>query len=1329
MRTEVGPDALASFHPTLATWFRATLGAPTAPQRRGWPAIAAGGHVLIAAPTGTGKTLAAFCIALDGLLRQGAELEDATTVVYVSPLKALSNDVQKNLHGPLAALRELDPSLPEVRVLVRTGDTPAHERARMTRRPPHVVVTTPESLYLLLTSLGGRAILRTVRTVIVDEIHAVLGSKRGAHLALSLERLSHLARGERGPDAEVQRIGLSATQKPLADVGRFLVGQDRTCTLIDAGHLRHLDLDLLPPDAPLEAVCSTDTWNEIYARIAGLVAEHRTTLVFVPTRKLAERAGARLGELLGKDVVRSHHGSLSKERRLEAEQRLKAGDLRALVATGSLELGIDIGEVDLVVQIGVPPSIATFLQRAGRAGHGPSRVPKARLAPLTTDELVAAMALLRAVDAGELDRTPQPDAPRDVLAQQIVAASVHDAWDEADLFALCRRAWPYRALDTERFESVLTLLTRSDPRRALLHRDQVNRTVRATKRARLVALASAGVIPDRGEYRVVLDPEGLHIGSVDEDFAIEATVGDVFQLGNASWRVLKIAQGTLRVADAGGVPPSLPFWFGEAPARTRELSAAIDRTRAGMSQPASGHPEPGERAFDPAANAQIRAYLEAGRHALGAMPSRTCVVLERFFDDSGGTQLVMHAPFGARINRALGLALRKRFCRSFGFELQAAADEDSILLSLGPMHAFELEEVFTYLHPDTAEGVLVQALLAAPMFEARWRWNATTSLLVERGSGGKKVPTPLQRIRAQDLLAQAFPQVLACGENLPPGDLPVPFDHPLVAQTIDDCLHEAMDVDGFLGVLRGFRDGSIEKRTVDRSSPSPFAEAILAARPYAFLDDAPLEERRSRLVAPRPWDQDLEATVDLDPEAVAQVRAEAWPQPENPEELHEALCWMGFITENEVREADLDQHLATLREAGRVVLREERCYAIEVADLDAKAIARGRLEALGPIADGDLRAFPDAVMRALEADGAVLRVRLAGRSGWCERRLLARIRRLQIERRRVGVQPVSIDAYLGFLARWQRTAPGQQAEGIDGLRDVLLQLQGVEATALDWDRSLLPARVRDYKRTWLAELTMRGELAFGRLWGEGTVTPKRIPVALVPRTALPFWAGLAGGAPAPTSGDAEALLAILTARGACFAADLQTEARLLPHQLERALADLLAQGAITCDSFDALRMLLVPASKRRMPLPLPGRFARLRAEARPTETRTAEARTAEPDQASVEQLATHLLRRWGVVTRRVLDAEPAPFSWRTLLRALRLLELRGDVRGGRFVAGLAGEQFATAAAVTMLRAEREATRPDVTGLAARDPVAVAAAAVIAATRPSAPAHPPVAISR
>ncbi len=1292
----VAADALAAFHPALAAWFRDTLGAPTKPQREGWPAIAAGGHVLIAAPTGTGKTLAAFCMALDGLLRQGEALPDATAVVYVSPLKALSNDVQKNLHGPLAALRARDPSLPDVRVLVRTGDTPAHVRTAMSKRPPHVVVTTPESLYLLLTSEGGRNMLRTVRTVIVDEIHAVLGSKRGAHLALSLERLDHLAGG-------VQRIGLSATQKPLADVGRFLVGEGRTCTLVDAGHLRHLDLDLLLPDAPLQAVCSTETWEEIYARIADLVQAHRTTLVFVPTRKLAERAGARLGERLGKDLVRSHHGSLSKERRLEAEQRLKAGDLRALVATGSLELGIDIGDVDLVVQIGVPASIATFLQRSGRAGHGPARVPKARLAPLTTDELVAAMALLRAIDAGELDRTPQPDAPRDVLAQHLVAACVAEAWSEDALLALCRRAWPYRALDAQRFGAVLAMLTRTDPRRALVHRDRVNRTVRATKRARLVALGSAGVIPDRGEYRVVLDPEGLHVGSVDEDFAIEASVGDVFQLGNASWRVLRVSMGTLRVADAGGVPPSLPFWVGEAPARTRELSAAIDKTRAALGEPAAG-----DRGFDAAASEQARAYLQAGRDALGAMPSRTCVVLERFFDDSGGTQLVLHAPFGARINRALGLALRKRFCRSFGFELQAAADEDSILLSLGPMHAFELQEVFGYLHPDTARNVLVQALLAAPMFEARWRWNATTSLMVERASGGKKLPAPLQRVRAQNLLAQAFPQVLACGENLPPGDLPVPMDHPLVAQTIDDCLHEAMDVDGFLEVLRGFRDGTIETRTADRSAPSPFAEAILAARPYAFLDDAPLEERRSRLVAPRPWDQDLEASVDLDPDAVAQVCAEAWPQPESAEELHEALSWMGFVTDAEVVAHDLQAHIDALLAAGRVVHRDERWFAFETRDLDAKAIARGRLEALGPVADDDPRAFDAGVMRSLEADGAVLRVRLGGKPGWCERRLLARIRRLQIERRRVGVQPVSIDEYLAFLARWQRVTPEHRAEGVDGLREVLAQLQGVEATALQWDREVLPARVRDYKRTWLAELTMRGELAFGRLWGDGTVTPKRIPVALVPRADLPFWAGLAAAAPPRTSGDATALVEILARRGASFAADLQAEARLLPHQLERALADLLAQGAVTCDSFDALRMLLVPASKRRMPLPLPGRFARLRGDAAPKEP-DHEA----TDHEATEQLAAHLLRRWGVVTRRVLDAEPAPFSWRTLLRALRLMELRGDVRGGRFVAGVAGEQFASAAAVTMLRAVRGAGRPDFADLAPRDPLVVATTALTA----------------
>src|SRR5438093_4023910 len=559
------------FHPVVRRWwethFRDASGAvlpPTEAQRQGWPLIRGGRHTLIAAPTGSGKTLAAFLSAIDGLLRQGPGLPDATQVLYVSPLRALSNDVQKNLQGPLAEIRAADPSLPELRVLVRTGDTPAGERTAMARRPPHILVTTPESLYILLTSAGGRGMLQSVRTVIVDEIHALVRDKRGSHLALSLERLEALA------GRSIQRVGLSATQKPLDEVGRFLVGTGPECAVVDAGTLRDLDLAVEVPPSALATVCSHEQWEEIYNRIAELVRAHRTTLVFVNTRKMAERIAAQLTKLLGEDAVTSHHGSLARERRLDAEQRLKAGKLRALVATASLELGIDIGEVDLVVQVGATRSIATLLQRVGRSGHALGRTPKGRIFPLTVDELVEAAALLRCVRSGLLDRTPAPPRPLDILAQQVVASCVPEAWEEQALFDMMRRAWPYRGLARDEFDACLGL--HPDGRRALLHRDGVNRRVMATRRARLTALMSGGAIPDTADYQVRLEPDGTLVGTVNEDWAIEASGGDIFQLGNMSWQILRVEPGVVRVADAKGAPPSLPFWLGEGPGRTRELA-------------------------------------------------------------------------------------------------------------------------------------------------------------------------------------------------------------------------------------------------------------------------------------------------------------------------------------------------------------------------------------------------------------------------------------------------------------------------------------------------------------------------------------------------------------------------------------------------------------------------------------------------------------------------------------------------------------------------------------------------------------------------------------
>ena len=747
---------LSEFSPAVSGWFREKFAQPSPPQQDGWPAIRAGRNTLIAAPTGTGKTLAGFLWAIDSLARRGDGLPDTTQILYISPLKALGNDVQKNLQGPLDELRAREHGFPELRVLVRSGDTPASQRTAMRKKPPHILITTPESLYILLTSDGGRGILKTVRTVIVDEIHAVAGGKRGAHLALSLERLESLVEGP------LQRIGLSATQKPIEEVGRLLVGRDRECAIVDSGHLRDLDLAVEVPDSPLETVCSHETWEEIYKKMSALIAQHRTTLVFVNTRKLAERVAARLTGVLGADQVTSHHGSLARDRRLEAEQRLKAGELRALVATASLELGLDIGDVDLVIHVGVPSSIAALIQRVGRAGHALSRTPKGRIFPLTQDELACAAALLHAVRKRELDRTTQPVRPLDILAQQIVAACVPETWEEDALYASYTRAWPYRELSRPDFDAAVRL--HASGRNALLHRDGVNGRLHATKRARITALTSGGAIPDTADYKVVQQPEEIPVGSVHEDFAIEANAGDIFQLGNTSWRILKVEPGLVRVADAKGAPPTLPFWIAEGPARTRELSAALSLVRekgadAAWLRDAAGLGE--------AAASQIAEFIASGVRSLGAAPTQSCVILERFFDESGGMQLVLHAPFGGRINRAWGLALRKRFCRSFGFELQAAANEEAILLSLGPQHSFPLDEVFDYLHPGTVRDLLVQALLPSPLFATRWRWNVTRSLLLSRTQrGGRRLPAPLLRMRADDELARAFPQVLACGETL-----------------------------------------------------------------------------------------------------------------------------------------------------------------------------------------------------------------------------------------------------------------------------------------------------------------------------------------------------------------------------------------------------------------------------------------------------------------------------------------------------------------------------------------------------------------------------------
>lgn len=1327
--------SLAGFHPTIADWFSERFGAPTEPQRLGWPLIRAGKHTLISAPTGTGKTLAAYLSAIDVLARQGASLADETSVLYVSPLRALSNDVQKNLSGPLRELTERDPGLPAIRVLVRTGDTPQRERAAMIRKPPHILVTTPESLYILLTSRGGRDLLRTVKTTVVDEIHALARDKRGSHLALSLERLEALA----GP---FQRIGLSATQKPLSEVGRFLVGVGRDCELVDVGHRRRMDVAIEVPPSPLSTVCSHEQWDEIYARIAELIQAERTTLVFVNTRKMSERICARLAALLGEDRVMCHHSSLSREKRLEAENRLKAGQLRALVATASLELGIDIGEVDLVIQVGATRSIATFLQRVGRSGHAVRGTPKGRLFPLTIDELVEAAALLQAAARGDLDRTPQPAAPLDILAQQIVAACVEkgeQGWPEDELFETFRRAWPYRNLAREDFDAAVALHTQG--RRGLLHRDGIGRRLMPRKRARLAAIMGGGAIPDVADYRVLQEPEGTFIGTLNEDFAIETNVGDIFQLGNTSWRVLKVERGVMRVADAKGQPPTIPFWLGEGPSRTAELSAEIGRLREEFAAPLTPAPLPGgERETSecpltlgpsptrgegktndrlagtglPAeATTQIAEYIADGKHVLGTVPTQKRVILERFFDESGGMQMVLHAPFGGRINRAWGLALRKRFCRGFGFELQAAANEEAVVISLGLQHSFPLEDVFDYLSAKTVRNVLTQAVLDQPMFESRWRWNASRALVLDRFYNGKKLPPPIVRMRAGDLLASSFPAAVACPENLPGGDLPIPMEHPLVRQTIEDCLTEATDVAGLIAVLDGLADGSIERVAVDTPEPSAFARGILASGLYTFLDDAPLEERRTQAVLSRRAldPRSLDGLGALDPSAVERVREEAWPQPESAEEVHDALLWMGFVTDAEA--APWKDWLQALAGQNRLIHDNGRWFAAD-ASLESRNVLLGRLEALGPVAGDDPRIAMSgqeaSLLLELEKDGAILRTRLDGRPAWCERRLLARIHSYTVARLRREIEPVTAAEFIQFLGCWQHVDKDYRLEGPRGVGEVLRQLAGYEVPARAWEKLVLANRVREYRREWLDELTLSGEFAWGRLWGSGACAVRVTPLAFVPHDDLEIWLAMT---PAPDreklSGPAQDILKALAARGAMFAGNLEKAAGLPAAYVEMGLADLLAHGLITCDSFASLRQMLVRPSRRRHPLRSVGRWSCFRAEL--------------SAQIDDEHLARQLLKRTGVVFRRTLARERLPVTWSRLVRVFRRMELRGEIRGGRFVAGFSGEQFASPEAIELMRkVRRDGPRPPVE-ISTIDPLQIQ----VNLTQESMPAPPALAL--
>jgi ATP-dependent Lhr-like helicase len=1381
------PTRSTAFHPAVTAWFDRHFAEPTSAQAQAWPAIQAGRHTLIAAPTGSGKTLAAFLAAIDLLVRQGLEgrLPEETQIVYVSPLKALSNDIQRNLEAPLAGIREAlrAKGLPdvEIRTWVRTGDTPPGERARMRRRPPHIVVTTPESLYILLGSATGRRMLATTRTVIVDEIHALAPNKRGAHLALSLERLQALC----GHD--LLRIGLSATQKPIETMARFLVGAgadgSAECEIVDTGHIRRRDLTLEVPGSPLEAVMSAEVWTQLYDRLAELAKTHRTTLVFVNTRRMAERVARQLSERLGEDQVAAHHGSMAKEMRLDAEQRLKRGALQLLVATASLELGIDIGEVDLVCQLGSPRSIASFLQRVGRSGHSVGGTPKGRLFPLSRDELVECAALLDSVRRGELDRLTIPDQPLDVLTQQIAAEVSTQEWDEDELLALCRRAWPYRGLQRDEFLDVVRMLaegfsTSRGRRGALLHHDAVNHRLRERRGARLTALSAGGTIPDTADYQVVLEPENQSIGSVNEDFAVESMAGDIFQLGNSAYRIIRVERGVVRVEDARGMAPTIPFWLGEAPGRSDELSRSVARLRSDITTrlretegPASAidwlAAQPG--IGRPAAE-QLGEYLATSHAALGCLPTQDTIVFERFFDEAGGMQLVIHAPFGSRINRAWGLALRKRFCRKFNFELQAAATEDNIVLSLTTAHSFELGDAARYLHSASVRTILIEALLDAPMFATRWRWVAGTALALPRRRGGKKLAPQLARMEAEDLIGSVFPDQLACAENLV-GEREIP-DHPLVNQTITDCLTEAMDIAGLERLLRRLESGEIRVVACDLTQPSPLALEVLAAKPYAYLDDAPIEERRTQAVLNRRWLTPGTAADlgRLDPGAIARVRAEAWPDPANADELHDALEWIGYLAAEEacgwidwLGELARQKRATRLRTPGRDIwiaaerlaqfqallpdARLEPVIAVpdDYADRDWPAeaalieILRGRLEGQVPVTPAGLAEplglEPDdvaAALAALEVEGFAMRGRFtlgANAEEWCARRLLARIHQYTIKRLRAEIEPVAARDFLRFLFAWQHVTAETRTEGPDALAATIAQLEGFEAPAGAWESEILPARVADYEAAWLDDECLAGRVTWARLQprnarpngGERGAGPVRTtPIALLSRRHARLWHSLSeGGDVSQPSSRALTIVEFIRAEGASFFDEVAAGTGLLRPQAEEALAELVALGLVSSDSFGGLRALLLPSDQRA---PRAGGRRRRRAAAYGMDDagrwaltrRGAIGLTGGPDgqpggSEAVEHVARTLLLRYGVVFWRAIEREADWLPpWRDLLRVYRRLEARGEIRGGRFVAGFSGEQFALPDAIGLLReTRRKSGSGDWVSLSGADPLNLA----------------------
>ncbi len=1407
--------SLQKFHPAVRKWFKDKFESPSEIQDFAWPRIYNKENVLLAAPTGSGKTLASFLAIINELIEKGLQgaLEEKTYVVYVSPLKALSNDIEKNLREPLQGIRttlfEMGFGDVEVTAKVRTGDTTPSDRAAMIKSPPHILVTTPESLFLLVTSTRGREMLKSVNTLIMDEIHAVVEDKRGSHLSLTVERLEKLSINK------LNRIGISATQKPIIETAKFLVGNtnidkkgEPDCVILDKGHKREIDLALEIPDTPLSALMSNEMWEEFYESLVNYVNGHKTTLIFVNTRRMAERLSHDLGKILGEEHITSHHGSLSREQRLLAEEKLKSGQLKALVATASLELGIDIGHVDLVCQIGSPRSISAFLQRVGRSGHWIGGTPKGRIYVTTRDELVEATALLDAVRRGELDTLIIPEKPIDILSQQIIAAAACDEWEEDELFELVSNAYPYTGLTRKEFDDTLEMMTvgftnRRGYKRSYLHRDKVNKKVRARKGARLAVLQSGGAIPDLFDYDVIMEPTNTFVGTVNEDFAIESLPGDIFQLGISSWRVLKVENGVLRVEDAAGLPPTIPFWFGEAPGRTIELSQSVSRLRETIDELIQKDNEEcgllgdnldsstavntledrnnpyeklkisslnwliNEVGISKAGADQLVHYLLTAKLALGTIPSQNKLMLERFFDEVGDMHLVIHSPFGSDMNSAWGLALRKRFCRGFNFELQAAANEDCIILSLSQTHSFVLSEIYKYLKSKTVRHILIQAMLDAPMFEVRWRWNASRAMAVLRRRNGKKIPAQIQRMEAEDFVALAFPDQIACLENIV-GDREIP-DHPLVNQTIHDCLTEAMDIDLLEEVIRKIENEEVALLTAELREPSPLAQEIINARPYAFLDEAPAEERRTRAIQNRRWldPADAKELGKLSPEAIDMVMKEAWPRVDSADELHDALVLLGFVTEEEAMRGNDDfgwdifiNELIENNRATRLQLPDGRIHWIASeripewqkifpkATYDPKPdlpddffekeldfetalleVVRGRMESQGPVTEEKLASLlgvevfhVQMALLKLEGQGFVFQGYYSpdvDEKEWVERRLLHRIHKYTLTSLRREIEPVSSQDFMRFLFKWQNCSEEDKLSGPEGLTEVLEKLEGFESAAGSWESDILPTRINNYDPSWLDILSLSGRVVWGRLRpfrsnGNGKSSPiKTTPVTLVKRENMCLWTCLAGSEKCGLEDldqKSQRVYQSLKNNNSLFFDQIVKETELLSTQVEEALDVLAAHGFVTSDSFTGLRALLTPVNNRPdengnkrnrkkavFGMDHAGRWSLISSLCE--EDRT----VLDPD--DVEYVARLLLRRYGVVFRKLFEQESFVPKWRDLLRVYRRMEACGEIRGGRFVSNVSGEQFALPEAVTLLRTTRnDKEQEEVIVISAVDPL-------------------------